>query len=455
MFSLSVQSMSHRMAAVCLACALACVPATGYSLDLLQAYQAASTRDASILSSRANAEAARERIPQAYSQLLPSVSASIGRNQNQLSRSAPGPTGAEVTSESRYGSSNQTLTLRQPLYRTYQWAQHKQAKAQVADSDAAQQEDEQNLAVRVTTAYFDVLFAKDQLGIIQSQKSANLTYLDAARKRLAAGAVTRTDADEAQARVDVTLAQEVEVRQQVDFALRQLQTLVGQPVDKVAALDIAKPILANPLPDSLDAWIDRAELNNQQFKSLRAKVEAARIEIDKAYAGHHPTIDLVAQIARSDSENQNFINSRYTNASLGLQLNVPLYAGGSVNSAVRQALASYRAAEQALEAGRRDLGARVHREFRSITESLAKAKALEQSLRSIDQLIISNQRSLQAGSRTLVDVLNAEQQKTNVLRDLAQARYLHVVSGVRLLALVDSADAASLGSANALLVAEK
>ncbi len=267
--------------------------------------------------------------------------------------------------------------------------------------------------------------------------------------------MTRTDADEAQARVDVTLAQEVEVRQQVDFALRQLQTLVGQPVDKVAALDLAKPILANPLPDSLDAWIDRAELNNQQFKSLRAKVEAARIEIDKAYAGHHPTIDLVAQIARSDSENQNFINSRYTNASLGLQLNVPLYAGGSVNSAVRQALASYRAAEQALEAGRRDLGARVHREFRSITESLAKAKALEQSLRSIDQLIISNQRSLQAGSRTLVDVLNAEQQKTNVLRDLAQARYLHVVSGVRLLALVDSADAASLGSANALLVAEK
>jgi protease secretion system outer membrane protein len=455
MFSFPIQSGSRGVAAVCIACALAYVPASGYAMDLVHAYQAASTRDASILSSRAVAEAARERVPQAYSQLLPNVSASFGRNQNQLSRSAPGPTGAEVTSESRYGSSNQTLTLRQPLYRSYQWAQHKQAKAQVADSDAAQKEDEQNLAVRVTAAYFDVLFANDQLDIIQSQKSANLTYLDAARKRLAAGAVTRTDADEAQARLDLTLAQEVEARQQIDFAMRQLQTLVGQPVSKVAGLDPAKSILAYPQPNSLDVWIDRAELNNQQFKSLRAKVEAARLEIDKAYAGHHPTIDLVAQVARSDSENQNYINSRYTNTSVGLQLNVPLYAGGSVNSAVKQALANHRAAEQALEAGRRDLGARVHREFRSITESLAKAKALEQSLRSLDQLIISNQRSLQAGSRTLVDVLNAEQQKTNVLRDLAQARYLHIVSGVRLLALVDSADAASLGAANALLVVDK
>ncbi len=177
-------------------------------------------------------------------------------------------------------------------------------------------------------------------------------------------------------------------------------------------------------------------------------MEVARQEIDKAKAGHHPTLDAVVQWSRSESESVTNTQSRYANASYGLQLNVPLFAGGYVNSQIRQAIAAHERAGQALEAGRRDLGLRVHKEFRGVTEGVPRIKALEQALRSADQLVLSSRKSFQAGSRTVLDVLNAEQQRSGVMRDLAQARYVYLISRVRLLALVGGADLASVVSMN-------
>jgi outer membrane protein TolC len=159
----------------------------------------------------------------------------------------------------------------------------------------------------------------------------------------------------------------------------------------------------------------------------------------------------VAQWSRSQSESVTNTQSRYDNASYGLQLNVPLFAGGYVNSQVRQAIAGHERAEQALEAGRRNLGVRVHKEFRGVTEGVPKIKALEQALRSADQLVLSSQKSFQAGSRTVLDVLNAEQQRVSVMHDLAQARYVYLVSRIRLLALVGGADTEAMVAANRVL----
>ena len=187
------------------------------------------------------------------------------------------------------------------------------------------------------------------------------------------------------------------------------------------------------------------------MQSLKAQVEVARQEVDKAKAGHYPTLDAVAQWSRSDSENVLSINSRYTDNAVGLQLNIPIFSGGYVNSLVRQALAGLDRAEQVLEAGRRDLGVRVHKEFRGVTENIPKIRALEQAVRSSDQLVLSSQKSFQAGSRTVVDVLNAEQQRMVVLRDLAQARYMYLISKIRLLALVGEADAQAVAAINRVL----
>jgi protease secretion system outer membrane protein len=423
-----------RPLAVCIAAALATLCMPVWALDLSQAYQAAFERDATIRGARSAAEVRRERLPQARAQLLPNVSLTANRFKNDLESTSP-VLGRDVTSNEEYFSANQTLTIRQPLYRKQQWADYRQAEAVVAEANANLQKEVQLLSVRVGGAFFEALLAEDQLQLVQAQKAAYTTQLDAARKRFTAGAGTRTDIDEAQARLDMTVAQELELRQAVDLARRQLQVLIDQPVGRLSTLDAAKLQLIPPDPARLEDWTQRAEDNSPELRSLQAQRDAARQEIEKAKAGHHPTLDAVAQYSRSQSDNINRINSRYNTKAIGLQLSVPLYSGGYVSSQVRQALADLERIEQGLEATRRDLGVRIHREYRGVTEGILKVRALEQAVRSAQQVVVSSRRSFEAGSRTLVDILNAEEQQATALRDLSQARYVYLISRVRLNAL--------------------
>ena len=421
------------------------------AIDLVQVYQEAQQHDATILAARATAEAERERLPQAKAQLLPSLNAGLSRNTNRLTSVTPNFLGVEQTSYTSYPSSSQNLTLRQPLYRPQLTAQYRQASALVADANATLQQEEQNLAVRVSSAYFEAMLTNDQLALILAQQAAYKIQLDASRKFFQAGAGTRTDVDEAQARLDMNAALEIEARQNVDYTIQQLQTLVSQPIDKIATLDTSEFLLQDLTPNRSEEWMARAELNSPLIQSLKSRVAVAREEVNKASAGHYPTLDATAQWSDSESESVSNTSSRYTNKSLGLQLNIPLFAGGFVNSQVRQALAGQQRAEHQLEAGRRDLQLRVSKEFRNVTESIPKIKALEQAQRSSDQLVLSSRNSFQAGSRTVLDILNAEQQRMVVLRDLAQARYMYLLSKIRLLAVVDGNGFDAIVSANQAL----
>jgi TolC family type I secretion outer membrane protein len=436
---------SAALAAVTLALAL---PAA--ALDLSQAYRAAYERDAAIRAARAAAEARRERLPQARAQLLPNVALSASRFKNQLD-STTQVLGRPVDSSEKYTSSNETLTVRQPIYRKFQFADYRQAQAIVIEANATLEREEQNLVSRVGAAYFEALLAEDQLLLVQAQKAAYATQLEAARRRFQGGAGTRTDIDEAQARVDFTVAQELELRQAVDLTRRQLQVLVDQPVGRLSTLDPAKLKLARPTPDSVEEWTLRAEENSPEIAALKAQREAAQWEIEKAKAGHHPTLDAVAQWSRANSDNINRINSQYETKSVGVQLNVPIYSGGYVSSVVRQAVADLERVDQALEAARRDLGVRVHREYRGVTEGVLKVQALEQAVRSAEQVVISSRRSFEAGMRTLVDILNAEQQLATARRDLSQARYVYLISRVRLHALAGGDHTAVLDEINGWL----
>ena len=406
-----------------------------WGMDLQQAYDAAVENDATIRAARAGAAAGRERLPQAKSQLRPNVSLSAGRNYNDLTSEGKNFLGKATTTQVHYFSGNQTLSVRQPLYRPYLTAQVRQAQAQVEDADATLERDEQSLVVRVGEAYFEALLTSDQLALVLAQKETYTTQLDAARKGLAAGSGTRTDVDEAQARLDMTTAQELEARQNVEYTRHRIEVLTGQSDAALAQLDVDRFTPVAPVPGSVDAWIERAEQSSPELQSLRAQLEVARQEIEKARAGHLPTLDAVAQWARTNSDNVTSVNSRYDNKIIGLQLSVPLYAGGYVSSTVRQAVASQERVQEMLEATRRDLGVRVHREFRGMTEGVARIKALQQAVYSAEQATLSNRKSFEAGSRTTIDVLNAEQQKTMAQRDLAQARYVYVISRLRLQSL--------------------
>jgi len=441
----------HRFKLAALGAA-ACVAWPAWSMDLAEAYRLALAQDATIRGSRAATDAGRERLPQARAQFLPNISASSSRFKNNLDTTAPNLAGVDTTTNDRYTSSNDSITLRQPIYRKQLFAQYRQAQAVVADANASLERDEQNLVMRVTQAYFEALQAEEQLVLIGLQKTAYAAQVDGARKSFAAGAGTRTDIDEAQARLDLTIAQELEARQSVDLARRQLQVLVNQPVTQpLAGVDVRKLQLTGPTPASVEEWTARAEATSPEIVSARSQIEAARADVDKAKSGHYPTLDAIVQMSRSNSENVTRVHSQYDQRQIGLQLAIPIFQGGYVNSQVREALAMLERAENRFEEIRRDLGVRVHREFRGVTEGVLKVRALEQAVRSTEQLAVSSRRSYEAGARTRLDILNAEQQAGQARRDLSQARLQYMLAHVRLKALAGGFKAENIDEINGWL----
>ena len=440
------------MVAMAMTASAMTVSAQASALDFKQVYQAALEQDATIRASRAAADSGRERLPQARAGLLPQVSASAGRNFNSLDTTSPNILGELGTTNDRYFSDNKSVQLRQPLVNMQRWLQFEQAKSMVAETEATLDRDLQNLVVRVAGAYFEYLMSDEQLELVLAQKKMYTSLVDAAKKGIAAGSGTRTDIDDAQARLDMASAQELEARQNQDQTRRQLEVLINQPVASVAKLNVPALKLAGPVPASLDEWTSRAEKNSPEIKAMQARLEAARREVSKSQAGHLPTLDAVAQWSNSGSENITRINSRYENKSIGLQLNVPLFSGGYVNSTIRQAVAEQTRAEETLEALRRDLGVRVHKEFRGVSEGVMRVRALEQAVRSADQMMKSTQMSFKAGSRTQLDVLNAQQQYTMALRDLAQARFVYLMSKVKLASLAGDDAVASVDDVNGSLL---
>ena len=421
------------------------------TMDLRQVYQAALEQDSSIRASRASADAGRERLPQARAGLLPQVSASAGRNNNNLNSTSPNLLGNPVTTNDKYFSDSRTVQLRQPLMNLQRWLQFEQAKSVVDEAEANLDRDLQNLVVRVAGAYFEALMSDEQLELVLAQKKTYTALVDAAKKALAAGSGTRTDIDDAQARLDMALAQELEARQNQDLTRRQLQMLINQPVSGLAKLNVMAMKLMGPDPSNLNDWTFKAEKNSPELKAMKARLDAARTEVSKSQSGHLPTLDAVVQWTNSGSENMTRINSRYENKTLGLQLNVPLYSGGYVNSSIRQAVAEQTRAEESLEALRRDLGVRVHKEYRGVSEGVMRVRALEQAVRSAEQMKQSTQMSFKAGSRTQLDVLNAQQQYTMALRDLAQARYIYLMSKLRLEILAGNEKDETIGAINLFL----
>lgn len=421
------------------------------ALNLSEAYGLAMDQDAIFQAARAEADARREVLPQARAQLLPNVSASLARSRNHTDRDTRSTSGNTVSDTYDYFSASYSLTLRQPIYRKYNFALYQQAQFDVEGAEAALEKVRQDLIVRLSGAYFDALLAQDHLELIQAQKVAYGAQLKGAKRSFEAGEGARTDVDDAQARYDMTLAQELEAAQNVGYMRRQLQVIVNQPIADLAVLDPAKIQLQPPQPASAEEWIAQGEDINPELRSLRASIESALQEVEKARAGHMPTVDLIVQRSKSASENNVSINTNYETSMFGLQASIPLFAGGYVNSQVRQAQANVEKLRQQYEARRREVSQQIRKEFQSLMEGILKVRALVQAESSADQAVLSNEKGFKAGVRTQIDILNAYQQRMNARRDLAQARYQYILARVRLQGLVQSLDEGEMNLINSWL----
>jgi outer membrane protein len=331
-----------------------------------------------------------------------------------------------------------------------------QSKLAVAQAEAALEASRQDLIVRVATAYFDILSAQDTLAAVRAQKRAIALQLESAKRNFQVGTATITDQQEAQARADLTDSQEIAAENDLGNKRNALAILTGRPIPEMSTLDGLRPGLAllPPEPAQDEAWTDRARSENLSVRQAAIALEVARREITKARFGHWPTIDLVSSASRSENSSTGPSTPANINSmSVGLQLAVPIYAGGAITGRVREVVAASEKAAADLEVARRSADLTARQLVRKVTSGLAQVRALEAAERSSQLALDSNLLGYQVGVRINIDVLNAQQQLFSTRRDLALARYTVLVDGLRLRQSVGGLDENDLSSVNALLTA--
>jgi outer membrane protein len=411
-----------------LALALALAPAA-HAENLSAVFQDAQAYDAQYAAARAAWQAGQEKAVQGRAGLLPNVSVSGNVNHNELDSSLGSGT-------AEYNPNGYAINAVQPLFRKQNWIQYEQSKQQVRIAGMQLKAAEQDLILRVAQAYFDVLQSQDNIAFINAQKTAITEQLASARRNFEVGTATITDTHEAQARYDLAVAQEIAEQNTLAIRLRALEKLIGK---SPGALDIfVEPAQLKAEAESIDTWAARATQGNLQAEIQRISKTIADQEVERNRAGHYPTLDAVA--GYTVSNNQYFYTTQVDTrtASIGVQLNLPIYQGGLVNSRVREAVANQEKARQDLEAATRDASLQARQAWLNVSSGVARVKALEQALTSTQAQLDSTKLGLQVGVRTSLDVLNAEQQVFSARRDLAGARYAYLLSGLSLKAAVGS-----------------
>jgi outer membrane protein len=327
-----------------------------------------------------------------------------------------------------------TVSLSQPLFRWANWEQYQQGKLSVAASEAQFAQAEQDLIVRVSQAYFDVLSAQDVLASVQAQKTAITEQLASAKRNFEVGTATITDTHEAQARFDLAVAQEFAALNDLEIKRTALEQIIGKPAGELASL---RPglALAEPQPAQIDKWVKSAESRNFGVLGQQFALEFAQREISKSRAGHLPTVDLVASRSHNNQNGSTFTTttgSLSDSNSIGVLWNIPLFAGFAVTSRVRETIALEEKARADLENARRTAIQTARQAYLGVNSGLSQVKALEAAEVSSQSALESNRLGYQVGVRINIDVLNAQQQLFSTRRDLAKARYDTLVNGLRL-----------------------
>ena len=400
--------------------------------DLLQIYRDALANDATYASARAARDVGLENLPQGLAQILPTLNATAFSQYNETDISFRGAAQPQL----RLGNSNGfTVTLTQPLFNWQNFQVYKEAGFKAVQAEATFGQATQDLIVRVAQAYFDVLASQDSLAFIQGQKVAIAEQLAQAKRNFEVGTATITDTHEAQARFDLATSQEIAAQSDLEIKKRTLQQIVGKFPEQLAPLK-ANIDLAPPNPNSMEDWASAASAQSFPVRAQEAAVEVAVGEIERIRAGHLPTLNLVGTAGHNSTSISttaaNNVPADASNRTIGVQLAIPLYAGGGVSSLVRQAVANREKAQQDLESARRTAALSARQSFLGVTNGMAQVKALEAALISSRSALDSNKLGYEVGVRINIDVLNAQQQVFSTLRDLSRARYDTILNGLRL-----------------------
>ncbi len=415
--------------------------------SLVELYESARAFDATYQSAKLQYDANLAKADQAKAGILPTAGVSAGASRTGFQNTAP------VTDRS-FSTQNAAITATQPLYRPGNWAAYEQGLRQVTLARAQLDAAEQDLVVRTSQAYFDVLAAQDTLTFVIAQKTAVAEQLASAKRNFEVGTSTITDTREAQARYDLVIAQEIAAENDLRVKKIALDQLVGKPESQPKGL-LVPVVLPAVVPADANAWVLQSEAVHPSIRQAQSGLEIAELEVKKAEAGHKPTLDATASYSvqrnPAGTVTTNPITFRTNTSNVGLLLNVPLFAGFATQNRVRETLFLKDKAQSDLEGARRTVAQSTRTAYFGVLSGQGQVKALEAAELSSQSALDANKLGYQVGVRINIDVLNSQSQLFQTKRDLAQARYNVLLGGLRLKQANGSLTPDDLRPINALL----
>ena len=425
--------------------AVLALPAQAQSL--LELYDSARAFDAPYQSAKSQYEANLFKAEQARASVLPTVNWVSSASSTNFNTEVP----ENVPSRS-FQNQSSTLSASQPLYRPANLALYEQGKKQVETAKAVLAVAEQDLIVRVSQAYFDVLGSQDSLAFVKAQKAAVAEQLASARRNFEVGTSTITDTREAQARYDLVIAQEIAAENDLRVKKLALDQLVGKP--SISPKPLASTQLPALLPNDINVWVDQSQDRHPSIKLNRVALEVAQLETKKATAGHKPTLDLTASYGLNNNVGGSALtttSTRSNNTAIGLAFNLPLFAGFATQNRIRETLQLEDKAKADLDNAQRSVALGTRSAYLGVVSGLGQVKALEAAETSSQSALDANKLGYQVGVRINIDVLNSQSQLFQTKRDLAKARYDVLVGGLKLRQASGTLKAEDLQSVNALL----
>ena len=411
--------------------ALLCAGAVGFAhaADLLQIYRDALVQDSEYFAARATWQAGQEVVVQGRSLLLPNLSGTGSYTFNNRDfRNAD---------NQQFDATFIGLNLSQPLFRMQNFVQYQQSRTQLTQSEAQFARASQDLILRVVQAYFDILLAEVNLEVNEALTRSIAQQLEQAKRNFEVGTATIVDTYEAQARYDLVVSQRIGLQNDLAVKRDALERIIARPAPVLVRPPRGIQI-DPPKPNRIDAWVQEAYETSLDVRLADAAVTLAGQQIELQQAGHYPTLDAVASVGYSDNSlgqiSAQGIRGNITTA--GVQLAIPIYQGGAVESRIRQAIANQDKAKQDLETTRRAVAQATRTAFLGLNSGIAQTEALRTAVVSTQAQVDSTKLGQEVGVRTEVDVLNAQQLLASAQRDLAQAVFNTVISLFRLKAAV-------------------
>ena len=407
---------------------LALQVATAQAGNLWQVYELAKQNDRGYAAAQAEFRADQEAPSEARAPLLPQLNASAVRTKDKTeysnSTSPLYPNSTLDTDTNAY-----SLNLSQTIYRHDRWVALRQADSKVQRAEAKYNSAKQDLVLRVSQAYFDVLTAKDNLTFAKAEREAVQQQLQQTQQRFQVGLSAITDVHEAQARYDLTVAQAIAAENQLSIAREALREITGAPVSPLALLQDEMPLI-KPDPENIDTWVKSAMDNNQTLLANEKSLDIAREEVNRIQAGHYPTLDLVASRSKADTSGDFTLNKDDTTVSL--QLNVPLFSGGLVSAQTREAEQRHIQNKELYEQQRRVTERATRNAYLSVGANISQVTALKQALKSSQTAMEATKTGFEVGTRTMVDVLNSQREMYRAERDYTKSRYDYLIETLKL-----------------------